>query len=103
RGLMVYLLFSLKRSYVILLLEHWIKVFLFPSGSNYSQPPVFPGLRLWRAHRLGYRAEERVVVKEFRQRRGASETAYWRQVTEIREIELRMIKWLSIVKSPSHA
>jgi len=37
---MVSLLFSLKRSYVILLLEHWIKVFLFPSGSNYSQPPV---------------------------------------------------------------
>jgi hypothetical protein len=39
-------LFSIKRSYVILLLAHWRKVSLFPSGSNYSQPPVFPGLEI---------------------------------------------------------
>ncbi|SRR6266545_2844756 len=45
RVLVISLLFSIKRSYVILSLEHWRKVFLFPSGSNYSQPPVFQGLR----------------------------------------------------------
>jgi len=31
-----------KVFYVILLLEHWRKVSLFPGGSNYSQPPFFP-------------------------------------------------------------
>jgi hypothetical protein len=35
-------LFSIKRSYVILSFEHWRKVCLFPSDSNYSQPRFFP-------------------------------------------------------------
>ena len=44
QGLAPSRLFSIKRSYVILSLEHWRNVSLFPSGSNYSQPQVFPGL-----------------------------------------------------------
>jgi hypothetical protein len=43
-GLVISRLFSIKRSYVILLLEQWRKVSIFPSGSNYTQPPFFPGL-----------------------------------------------------------
>jgi hypothetical protein len=44
RRLAISRLFSMRRSFVILSLEHWRKVSLFPSGSNYSQLPVFPGL-----------------------------------------------------------
>jgi alpha-amylase len=52
RGPVISRLFSIKRTCVILSLEYWRKLSLFPSSSNYSQPPVFPGLQIERFVRI---------------------------------------------------
>ncbi len=64
-GMVISRLFSIKRSYVILLLEHWRKVSLFPSGSNYTQPPVFPGLEANDCRNVAANPDHRPLRAEF--------------------------------------
>jgi hypothetical protein len=66
-------LFSIKRSYVILSIERWRKVSLFPSGSNHSQPPVFPDLDVAQLHRASWKSRPPVRIEKNRPRSTAIE------------------------------